>query len=151
MADSAFGFERPEDSLGFLLWQTTVTWQCEIKKVLDEHDVSHVQFVVMANAQWFEEKGQNPTQALIARQSKTDKMTVSKSVRSLVAEGFIKRAEHEDDARAHSVRLTTKGKKKIMTLVPLMEAVDEKFFAALSPGNQRVLGGFFMKLVGAGQ
>ncbi len=35
MTDSVFGFEQPEHSPGFLLWQTTITWQRLIKKALD--------------------------------------------------------------------------------------------------------------------
>jgi hypothetical protein len=34
-AKSAFGFEVPEASPGFLLWQTTTAWQRLIKKMLD--------------------------------------------------------------------------------------------------------------------
>ena len=73
---SAFGFEAPEDSPGFLLWQTTITWQRLIKKALEAHDVSHAQFVVMAVLLWFEEHQEDPTQIAIARLSKLDQMTV---------------------------------------------------------------------------
>src|SRR5579862_5148053 len=84
MSDSVFGFDKPEHSPGFLLWQTTVTWQRLIKNALDPYDISHAQFVVLAVTLWFEEKKQNPTQILIARLSKLDKMTVSKSLKKLV-------------------------------------------------------------------
>lgn len=54
MSDIPFGFAKPEDSPGFLLWQTTIIWQRRIKKALESHDISHAQFVIMAILLWFE-------------------------------------------------------------------------------------------------
>ncbi len=48
MTNPPFGFDAPEDSPGFLLWQTTISWQRMIKKALEPHDISHAQFVIMA-------------------------------------------------------------------------------------------------------
>src|SRR5438552_3272478 len=100
MAKSVFTIDKPEESLGLLLWQTTITWQRLIKKSLDKHNISHAQFVILAIVLWFETHNENPTQITIARQSKLDKMTVSKSLKKLALEGYIKRAEHVDDTRA---------------------------------------------------
>lgn len=139
MADPAFGFEKPEHSPGFLLWQTTVTWQRQIKKALDPYDISHAQFVILANVLWFEGIKQTPTQILIVRSTKLDKMTVSKSLKKMVTQGLIKRAEHKDDTRAKSVRLTAKGKTMASKLVPIVEKIDEEFFRVLSRMNQQSL------------
>lgn len=139
MADPAFGFEKPEHSPGFLLWQTMVTWQRRIKKALDPYDISHAQFVILANVLWFEGVKQTPTQILIVRSTKLDKMTVSKSLKKLVAQGLIKRAEHKDDTRAKSVHLTTEGKTMASKLVPIVEKIDEEFFGVMSRTNQQFL------------
>lgn len=137
MLDSPFGFERPEDSPGFLLWQTTVTWQRLIKKVLDAQDVSHAQFVIMALLLWFEEKEYEPHQNLIAEKSKLDKMTVSKSLKKLSTQGFVIRVEHERDTRAKSISLTQKGKSLIKKLVPLVEKIDDNFFNTIAQKDQK--------------
>lgn len=137
MADPAFGFERPEYSPGFLLWQTMVTWQRLIKKGLDRYNISHAQFVIMANVLWFEGVQQIPTQILIVRSTKLDKMTVSKSLKKLVAQGLIKRSEHKEDTRAKSVYLTAKGKALASKLVPIVEKIDHDFFGVISSVNQR--------------
>ncbi len=139
MPDKAFGFEKPEDSPGFLLWQTTITWQRLIKKALDPYQISHAQFVIMAIVLWFEGLKQEPTQILIVRQSKLDKMTVSKSLKKLASLGLIKRTEHETDTRAKSVNLTTKGRTLASKLVPIVEKIDEKFFGIVSAKDQRLL------------
>lgn len=54
MSDLPFGFDKPEDSPGFLLWQTTMIWQRQIKRSLEPYDISHAQFVIMATLMWFE-------------------------------------------------------------------------------------------------
>lgn len=139
MADSTFGFEKPEQSPGFLLWQTTVMWQRRIKKALDPYDISHAQFVILANVLWFEQVKQTPTQILIVRSTKLDKMTVSKSLKKLATQRFIKRAEHTEDTRAKSVVLTAKGKSMASKLVPIVEKIDEDFFEVMSRTNQQSL------------
>lgn len=137
MSDSVFGFDKPEDSPGFLLWQTTVTWQRLIKKALDPHDISHAQFVILAITLWFENKNQKISQSLIIRQSKLDKMTVSKSLKKLVAQGYIKREENQQDTRAKSVSLTKKGKEIASKLVPIIERIDKVFFGNIKKADHK--------------
>lgn len=136
---STFGFETPEDSPGFLLWQTTITWQRLIKKALDAHNISHAQFVVMAVLLWFEEHHQDPTQIAIARLSKLDQMTVSKSLKKLIYQGYINRKESVKDTRAKWVSLTSKGKTLVSKLVPTVEGIDAEFFGKVPEADQRNL------------
>lgn len=144
MSNSTFGFDKPENSPGFLLWQTTVTWQRLIKKALDPYAISHAQFVILAITLWLEETGQESTQIVIARLSKLDKMTVSKSLKKLSKDGLVKRAEHEKDTRAKSVGLTKKGRNTVFKLVPIVEKIDESFF---SPVNQSSLVSMLSKVI----
>lgn len=146
MSNLPFGFDRPEDSPGFLLWQTTMIWQRQVKKALEPYDISHAQFVIMATLMWFEAHGYDTTQILIVNWSKLDKMTVSKSLRKLVALGCVNRIEHETDTRAKSVSLTEKGKKMVRTLVPIVEGIDSTFFGKASGQEQKSLINILTKL-----
>jgi DNA-binding MarR family transcriptional regulator len=139
MRNSVFGFDQPEDSPGFLLWQTTITWQRLIKKALEPYDIAHAQFVILAITLWLEAQGDAVSQSSIIRQSKLDKMTVSQSLKKLVAVGYVKRQEHHKDTRAKSVSLTTKGKMLIVKLVPIVEAIDTTFFGILKKSKQQSL------------
>lgn len=139
MSDLPFGFDKPEDSPGFLLWQTTMVWQRQIKKSLEIHGVSHAQFVIMATLLWFESHGFETTQTLIINWSKLDKMTVSKSLKILADTGLVHRIEHKTDTRAKSVSLTNNGKSLAHKLVPIVEAIDAKFFGTLSNEKQQSL------------
>lgn len=147
---SVFSVDKPEDSPGFLLWQTTITWQRLIKKALDIHNISHAQFVILAITMWFESKNHEVSQSLIIRQSKLDKMTVSKSFKKLVAEGYVKRMEHTEDPRAKAVFLTKKGKTLISKLIPIVEKIDKDFFGALKKNDQRAFINVLNNLVTAG-
>ncbi len=117
-----------------------------IKKALDPHNISHAQFVILAITLWFESKHQEISQGLIIRQSKLDKMTVSKALRKLVAEGYVKRIEHKQDTRAKSVHLTKKGKAIASKLVPIVEKVDEIFFGSIKKSDRQSLIGIFNNL-----
>ncbi len=139
MPKPVFGFEKPEDSPGFLLWQTTITWQRLIKKALDPYQISHAQFVILAVTLWFENQGQTVSQSLIIRWSKLDKMTVSQALKKLVKEAYVKRTEHSEDPRAKSVHLTKKGKTIAATLVPIIEKIDEQFFDPLQKTERHSL------------
>lgn len=146
MTDLPFGFDRPESSPGFLLWQTTMIWQRQIKKALEIHEISHAQFVIMATLLWFEAHNYDTTQTLIINWSKLDKMTVSKSLKKLVIMGLVNRIEHEADTRAKKVSLTKEGKKLVHKLVPIIEKIDENFFGKVSNLEQKNLINILSKL-----
>lgn len=147
MYDLPFGFDKPEDSPGFLLWQTTMVWQRQIKKALEPHQISHAQFVIMATLMWFEAHKYDTTQIVIINQTKLDKMTVSKSLKKLVALGFVRRMEHESDTRAKSVTLTDKGKEIVCTLVSIVEEIDVRFFGSATKPEEQQLIKILVKLI----
>jgi DNA-binding MarR family transcriptional regulator len=151
MPDLPFGFDKPEDSPGFLLWQTTIIWQRQIKRALETYDISHPQFVIMATLMWFEAHHYDTTQINIVNWSKLDKMTVSKSLKKLAALGYVNRIEHETDTRAKNVSLTGKGKKMVRLLVPIVERIDSTFFSNASHKEQKNLVQILAKLIASTQ
>jgi DNA-binding MarR family transcriptional regulator len=143
---SAFGFKTPEDSPGFLLWQTSVTWQRKIKQALEPSGLTHPQFVLMALLLWFEEQQEPPTQVKLANLSRLDKMTVSQSLKGLSKQGWIDRVEHQEDTRAKSVSLTEAGRATILAFVPVVEGVDAEFFSGLAGDEVKMLNELLRKL-----
>ena len=63
MKQSSFNVNKAEDSLGLLLWQTTMTWQRQIKNALEPYDISHAQFVILAILLWLTEQETVPIQS----------------------------------------------------------------------------------------
>ena len=136
---SAFSVDKPEDSLGLLLWQTTITWQRQIRDLLEPYSISHPQFVIMAILLWHNEHQKIINQVTIVNMSKLDKMTVSASLKKLAAEGYVKREENKIDTRSKSVSLTPFGKEFIRQLVPQVEHIDTEFFGKLELDDQKEL------------
>ncbi len=146
MTNPPFGFDAPEDSPGFLLWQTSVSWQRNIKEFLESYEISHSQFVIMAILLWFNGKQTDITQTDIINMSKLDKMTVSKSLKKLSVKELITRKENALDTRVKLVFLTKEGKLLIQKLVPAIEKIDEEFFGRLTDIEQKNLIDIMQKL-----
>lgn len=136
---NTFAVDTPEDSLGLLLWQTTITWQRQIREFLEPYGITHPQFVIMAILLWHDEHHGIINQVTIVNMSKLDKMTVSASLKKLTLQGYVCREENRIDTRSKSVSLTLSGKDFIRQLVPQVERIDAEFFGKLELGDQKEL------------
>lgn len=130
--DNTFSVDSAEESTGFLLWQVTNLWQREIKKALEQYNLTHSQFVLMTSIHWLTLQKQEVTQIILSEHTKIDPMTTSTVLRTLQKKGFIKREEHLTDTRAKTVYLTEEGKEIIKKAVITVEAFDNSFFSLLN-------------------
>jgi DNA-binding MarR family transcriptional regulator len=126
-----FSFKSPNESPGYLLGQVTLLWQRKQKKVLDPLDLTHTQFVLLAALGWLSKKNNAVTQVDIANQSNTDRMMVSKVLRTLEEKKFISRQEHPTDTRAKVIKLTNEGAKILQKALITVENTDIDFFSVL--------------------
>jgi DNA-binding MarR family transcriptional regulator len=137
--DSAFSFKRSQDSPGFVLWQVTTLWQRGIIKTLKPFGLTHPQFVILAITCWLEEHQIQVTQLEIIKRSKLDKMTVSKSLKNLEFNQFVKRKTFLEDTRSKTIQLTPKGLALIKEVIPKVEGLDHEFFASLDNHQNKML------------
>lgn len=128
-----FPFKSPEESSGYLLWQVTMLWQRAMKRELDKLDITHTQFVLMAALGWLSKEGGNVTQIDIANHSNTDRMMVSKVLRTLEDKKVIKRKDHPVDTRAKVISLTSSGEELLLSALKVVGEVDNAFFDTLGP------------------
>jgi DNA-binding MarR family transcriptional regulator len=140
--------ETDKTSSGFLLWQVTTLWQREIKTALEEVNLSHSGFVLLASLLWFKEQDVVVTQTTLIEHTKLDKMTVSKSLKKLEKDAFVLRAENEADTRAKTIVLTDDGVALAMKSVMIVEEVDKRFFSVFSQQEKKQFNGLFLKLLG---
>ena len=91
------------DSPGFLLWHATLRWQRAMRAALAPHDLTHVQFVLLASAWWLGEQGEQPAQRRLAEHAGTDAMMTSQVVRALERAGP-RRAPARSRRRAQRAR-----------------------------------------------
>ncbi|MFH0735633.1 MAG: MarR family transcriptional regulator [bacterium] len=137
MIEEAVFFETsPEDSSGYLLWQITMLWQRKIKHELDNINLTHTQFVLLATTAWLSKSNKVITQIDVANKSKTDRMMVSKVLRNLQSKGYLDRTEHTTDTRAKNLSLTIKGNKILNLALKIVKKVDDDFFSVLEPKVQ---------------
>jgi DNA-binding MarR family transcriptional regulator len=128
----------PEQSPGFLLWRVTLLWQRRIRSVLEPHQLTHVQFVLLASLWWLTEHDDRlPTQARLAQQAGTDPMMTSQVTRKLETRGLLERAFDPTDSRARRLRLTAAGRALVARALPDVEAADSEFFSALDAHRGR--------------
>lgn len=126
-----FHFKSPNDSPGYLLGQVTIVWQRKLKKVLDPLDLTQTQFVLLAAVGWLSEQSDSVTQIDIANQSNSDRMMVSKVLRTLEDKKFITRHEHQTDTRAKVIKLTNEGINVLQKAIIEVENTDLDFFSTL--------------------
>lgn len=130
-AHNTFSVAKAEDSSGFLLWQVTNLWQREIKKALEQYDITHSQFVLLASIHWLSLHKQEVTQVVLSSHTKIDPMTTSTVLRTLQTKGLLQRQEHATDTRAKTVALTGAGQQLVKQAVKTVEKFDKDFFSVL--------------------
>lgn len=140
-----FGFENADNSPGYLLWQVTMLWQRKIKKELDKLNITHTQFVLMSVLSWLSQNKDNVSQVDIAQHSKTDRMMVSKVLRTLEAKEMVSRIGHPNDTRANIVVLTKKGEDALQKAITVVETIDNEFFSIKNEG--RVIPSILLSLI----
>jgi DNA-binding MarR family transcriptional regulator len=131
--------EAPEQSPGFLLWRTTLRWQRHIQAALRPHDLTHVQFVLLASAWWLDEHEGPPTQTQIAHHAATDPMMTSQVLRRLEDRKLLRRRQDAADSRARRITLTASGRRLLTGALADVETADREFFAALGTNTPRFL------------
>ena len=124
-------FEKPDESPGFLLWQTMNLWQRKMRAALRESGLTHVQFVLLASTVWLNDHGREATQVMIARFAHADVMMTSQVLRSLEEKDLVLRLKNPGDIRAHLISPTEKGRKLIGKAIKVVEDTDSAFFAIL--------------------
>ena len=129
LVSAALGNSR--QSPGFLLWRVTLAWQRLMRAALAPHDLTHVQFVLLASTWWLARSGEPPTQRELADQAGTDTMMTSQVVRKLAERGLLERTEDPADARAKRLRVTESGLVLVAKAPKDVEAADAEFFGKL--------------------
>jgi DNA-binding MarR family transcriptional regulator len=124
-------FDHPRESPGFLLWRVTLAWQRAMRNALAPHDLTHVQYVLLASTWWLAEHEGPPSQQRLAAQAGTDRMMTSQVLRKLEERGLVSREADPADARARLLGVTEAGRALLTGAMADVERADAEFFAAL--------------------
>lgn len=124
-------FTKDSDSIGFVFMKTYSSWHNQIKNCLKQQHITHPQFIVLATLAYLSQYEQEITQVLLADKTNIDVMTISQILENLEKKDYIIRNVSSRDSRAKSITLTPAGFEKANQTVPLVEHIDQQFFAAL--------------------
>ncbi|HEY8913299.1 MarR family winged helix-turn-helix transcriptional regulator [Lacisediminihabitans sp.] len=125
-------FESDAESPGLALRQVTNRWQAVMRAALKSHDLTHVQYVLLASLVWMQAHDSEPiTQAELAEFATTDRMMTSQVLRTLETKQLIHRDHHPSDGRARALRATPAGILYAQRATQDVEAADRTFFAPL--------------------
>jgi DNA-binding MarR family transcriptional regulator len=122
-------FPNADASPGFQLWQVTNAWQRHIRAALAPHELTHVQFVLLATMLSLQPEPM--TQRQLSEAAGTDAMMTSQVLRGLEQRSLITRTPHPTDRRAVLVALTDDAEALINAANRAVEHADEQFFSAL--------------------
>jgi len=88
---AASGVQKPEDTIGFLLWRVAHRHQREVDRVLAPLGLTHLQFVLIVQTAWLGRDGAVVTQAGLADYGKVSPMQLSSVLKTLSEKGLVVR------------------------------------------------------------
>ena len=127
-----------QSSPGLALWRASSAWQKRIRTALAPHDLTHVQYVLLASLTWMD-RAEPVTQRDLARHAELDVMMTSQVLRTLEAKGHIRREPHPQDGRAVALQPTPRGIELANIATHDVESADTAYFAALTPAQRTSL------------
>jgi DNA-binding MarR family transcriptional regulator len=127
--DSVSRFKQPEDSLGYLLWQTAHGWMRRLNSELVAMGLTHLQMIALGSTAWLTRISGPPSQARLAKFCAMDPMLISKVVRTLEKKSAILRTPDPRDTRSRLLSVTEEGNRVILQCIPVIERAYEKFFS----------------------
>lgn len=122
-------FADSDASPGYLLWRVTNAWQRAVRAALAPHELTHVQFVLLATLAAAQPS--ELTQRELANSAVMDVMMTSQVVRALEDKGLVRRSPHPSDRRAMVISPTAAGTALVNDANAAVEGADEAFFAGL--------------------
>jgi DNA-binding MarR family transcriptional regulator len=127
------------NSLGFMLWHTTLRWQREVDAALAAFSLTHVQFNLLSTVWWLGRTEGSPNQRQVAEHAGVGEVMASQVLRLLERNGMIQRRRDPVDTRARVLSVTGQGRDLAERAVAAVDAVDERFFSQV-PDREQVLG-----------
>jgi DNA-binding MarR family transcriptional regulator len=121
-------FATAQESPGFLLWQVYLVWKRKIEACLEQFDLTHIQFVLLAGLAYLKKNNVDISQVELATFTQCDVAMTSQVLRTLEKKKLVERYQKSGDERAKYPRLTDKGLKILKAAIKEVEALDHNFF-----------------------
>ncbi|MER7244934.1 MarR family transcriptional regulator [Kribbella sp. NPDC000426] len=120
-----------EATAGHLVWRLAMRWRVAVDRALGPRGLTHAQYVMLASLYGLEREGRVPSQRELADHTGLEALYVSKLVRSLDADGLVRRTRDAKDTRTMRLELTSKGRETIEPAIAEVAALLDKLLAPL--------------------
>ena len=122
-------FQSPYDILGYMLRLISALWHRELNAHLREIDLTEMQFVILMGLGWWQdERPAGVSQKELADSCSCSSALTSQVIKGLVRKKFVSVIQDKEDGRAHLVRLTKAGEKKVKLALKVTEQIDTSFW-----------------------
>lgn len=125
---AASNVQKPEDTIGFLLWRVAHRHQREVDRVLAPLDLTHLQFVLLVQTAWLGRHGDPVTQPGLAHYGNIHPMQLSNVLKALQTKDLVVRGRCPSDSRAKRVTLTAAAVDLLGVALPKVTALQAHFF-----------------------
>lgn len=132
----------PEDTIGFLLWDTMRSFTRNFSGRIEKHGVSFGLWPFL-RALW-EEDGL--TQRELSERVRMKGSTTVAAINRLEKKGLVRRVNNKTDARKINVYLTAKGRRIYDSCMPEVDAVNTQGLSGLSKQEQKDLKALLKRL-----
>jgi len=122
------GVQRPEDTIGYLMWRVAHRHQREIDRALADIDLTHLQFVALVQTAWMLRTQAQVTQPELATFSNIHPMQLSNVLKALAEKLLLTRPRSRADSRIKLVVPTPAGIDLLGVALPRVQAVQRSFF-----------------------
>ncbi len=120
--------QRPEDTIGYLMWRVAHRHQREIDRVLTDIDLTHLQFVALVQTAWMLRSQTQVTQPELATFSNIHPMQLSNVLKALAEKALIARPRSPTDKRTKLVVPSPAGIEILGIALPRAHTVQRRFF-----------------------
>ena len=117
----------PESKAGFLLWQVANKFEKRVNEELKEFGFNQSEYFHLISLVRLAQKGQEVTQADIAKFADTIPMNTSKIMTKFEKKGLIKRVTGTD-SRSKSIQITQNGLSVAVQIASKIGQLDSAFF-----------------------
>lgn len=132
-------FQRPQESIGFLLWRVAHRHQRNLDRALVDLDLTHLQFATLVATAWLRRSAEAVAQVRLAEFSRIHPMQLSSVLKALERKGFIVRQQSRIDARTKLVDVTPAGITALSGALPRVAALQDSFFGDCAPAVHSLL------------
>ena len=120
-----------ENKIGLLIWKTSNYWQSNLRKILNPHNISLNEYLILQSIKYLIEEKSNIYQNEIADFIGIDISVTSVTLKSLEQKKYISR-QIIDDNRKKIIKILQHGEDLFQILYPLIEKEEELLFNKLN-------------------